>query len=186
MSLKKYKTIVIDPPWKQEMTGSYNKRENRAKGLDYNTMSIDEIGSMPIGNIADEGAHLWIWTTNQFLRDGFDLMEGWGFKYLAPIHTIKPSGIGNYFLHRTETLLFGYYKKCIFGDDRYIPNIIEVPRPKRHSEKPQVAYDYIERISAPSRIDIFARKKRVGWDVWGDEVESDIDMTSYRSSYVLD
>lgn len=47
-------------------------------------MSIEEIAKLPIHELSDTDCHLWLWTTNQFIRDGFHLMEMWRFKYLAP------------------------------------------------------------------------------------------------------
>jgi len=90
------------------------------------------------------------------------------------IHVIKPSGVGNYFIQRTQTLLFGYKTKCKFPLDRYKPNILEVSDPKRHSEKWEETYALIESISLGPRLELFARHKRSGWDVWGNEVDSDI------------
>ena len=105
-------------------------------------------------------------------------MREWGFKYLAPIHWIKPSGIGNYFVHRTQTVLFGYRQTCRFPLRRYAPNVLMIPTdPKRHSEKPDDTYDYIEAISPGPRLELFARRRRHGWDVWGNEVESDVVLT---------
>ena len=99
-----------------------------------------------------------------------------GFKYHAPIHWKKPSGCGNYFIHLTQTLLFAYKERCIFNKARYKPNFFETSIPKRHSEKPIESYKYIESISDEPRLELFARNKRQGWDVWGNEVENDIDL----------
>lgn len=132
---------------------------------------------MPIGALAEPDCHLWLWTTNQFLAEGILLMRAWGFKYLSPIHMIKPSVVGNYFVQRTQTLLMGYREKCVFPDKRYLPNIIEVSSVPRHSEKPTQTYEYIESVSPGPRLELFARQRRPGWYVWGNEVESDINLT---------
>lgn len=175
--MKKYKVIYADPPWNQGMTGKYNRREKRKMGLDYPTMSIEEIKALPVGEIADVGCHLYLWTTNQFLREGFDVMSAWGFKYLAPVTWVKPSGIGNWFIHRTQTLLFGYKDKCVFPKQRYKPTVLITGLPKRHSQKPKEMRDLINQISGAPKIELFAREKTKGWDVWGNEVESDIILT---------
>jgi len=169
---KKYMTIYADPPWKQTMSGKYNhpKRNKRVDELPYPTMSLDEIKDMSISNISDIGCHLWLWTTNQFLKQGFEVMEAWGFKYLAPIIWIRPSGTGNYFVHRTQTLLFGYNQKCYFNRERYKPNIIFAGVPRKHSKKPKEMYELIESISDTPRIELFARQKREKWDSWGNEI----------------
>ena len=178
----KYNTILADPPWNQGLTGKYKGRHNRAVALPYQTMTVDEIAAMPVAQYAEVGCHLWLWTTNQFLRRGYDVAEAWGFTVLAPIHWIKPSGLGNYFIHRTQTILFGYYKKCLFPLERYLPNIFHANVQRKHSRKPIESYELIERVSPTPRLELFARPlspmfpKREGWDVWGNEVENDIEM----------
>jgi len=166
-----FKTIVADPPWKQSMSGKW-KKHPAANRLPYPTMTTDEIMALPVEQMAADGCHLWLWTTNAFLRDGFDVMEAWGFRYLAPVHWIKPSGIGNWFVHRTQTLLFGYRKPCRMGGGRYSPNIIQTGLPPRHSEKPEEAFALIESVSDGPRLEMFARRPREGWTVWGNEVEA--------------
>lgn len=175
----KYQAIYADPPWREEMSGRYDRRKNQRPGhLSYPTMLVGEIKQLPVNEIACKGAHLWLWTTNQFLKQGFEVMKAWGFTYLAPITWVKPSGMGNYFVHRTQTILFGYKDKCIFEGERYIPTVLFAPFPKRHSEKPLEAYELIERVSSAPRIELFARNKRDGWDTWGNEVACDVDLFS--------
>jgi N6-adenosine-specific RNA methylase IME4 len=170
----KYKTILADPPWPQELSGKRAGRHSGAKSLPYPTMLVYDIIHLPIRELAAEGCHLWLWTTDQFLRQGFDVLESWGFTYLKPITWVKPSGCGNYFVSRTQTMLFGYKEKCIFPLDRYKPNLLLANVSRNHSEKPGASYDLIESISPEPRLELFARRKRMGWDVWGNEVDSDI------------
>jgi len=173
--MQKYRTIVADPPWAQTLSGRSKQRPNRSLGLSYPTMSIDEICAMQVSDFAEVGCHLWLWTTNEFLHDGFHVMKSWGFKYLAPIHWVKPNGLGNYWQHRTQTILFGYYQKCQFNLERYLPNYFQA-KAGRHSEKPDASYDLVERVSDPARLEMFARRLRFGWDVFGNEVESNIEI----------
>lgn len=173
----KYKTILADPPWRQTMSGNYknSKQKRNAKSLPYPTMTTEEICNLSVEKHAEIGCHLYLWTTNEFLRDGFDVMEAWGFKYLAPIHWKKPSGFGNYWVHLTQTVLFGYYKKCYFDNSRYLPNWFE-DNPQKHSKKPDSFYSIIESVSSNPRLELFARNVRPGWDVFGNEVESSIEV----------
>jgi N6-adenosine-specific RNA methylase IME4 len=179
--MTKYRTIVADPPWEQPLMNKRERRRGTPGELPYPTMSLDEIKNLPIGDMAETGCHLWLWTTNAFLRQGFDVMESWGFRYLAPITWRKPSGMGNYFVHVTQTLLFGYFRKCQFNLERYLPTYFE-GLPGRHSTKPKESYQLIERVSDPERLEIFARPWsqmfpiRQGWDVWGNEVESSVEL----------
>jgi N6-adenosine-specific RNA methylase IME4 len=173
VGLSGFRCIVADPPWQQSMMGQYLKRrKNCAKCLPYPTMTVDQIKALPVGSMAEPDAHLWLWTTNAFLEDGFAVLRAWGFRYLAPIHWVKPSGLGNYFIHRTQTILFGYRKTCRFPARRYAPNVFTTGLPKRHSEKPEEAFKLIEAVSPWPRLELFARRSRPGWTVWGNEVEA--------------
>lgn len=180
-----FRCIVADPPWEQSMRGKRKraKEPNLPDSLPYPTMSVDQICALPVGAMASEDCHLWLWTTNQYLRAGFQVMEAWGFRYLAPIHWIKPSGVGNYFIHRTQTILFGYKKSCRFERARYRPNIVTTGDPTRHSAKPEATYALIEAVSSEPRLELFARTKRVGWSSWGNEVASDVVMATNQGSF---
>lgn len=179
----KYRTILADPPWPHPKFGSLLQERSglRAAADIYPLMSIDDLCAMPVAEQSEQGAHLWLWVTDQFLHEGFHVMSAWGFKYHAPIVWAKPSGCGNYFLHQTEFLLFGYKGKCIFNKARYVPNIYYWKRGE-HSEKPAASYELIESISDEPRLELFARPitpmfpKIEGWHVFGNEVESDVQL----------
>lgn len=171
---QRYRCIVVDPPWPQQMSGKYSTTRNqRPATLPYPTLTVDAIKRLPIHALAAPACHLWLWTTNSFLESAFAVLRAWDFRYLAPIHWIKPSGIGNYFVHRTQTMLFAYKPPCRFPLRRFAPNIIQIPRnPPRHSEKPAETYAFIESISPGPRADIFARRCRPDWAAWGNEIET--------------
>ena len=178
----KFRTIVADPPWPFAGTGHWKRAKGYISKPPYPTMKLDEICALPVGNLAAEDCHLWLWTDNVNLHNGFHVMEAWGFKYLAPIHWIKPSGCGCWWIHRTQTMLFGYKKKCRFPMARFRPNIITTSRdPKRHSEKPEETYKLIEDVSAEPRLELFARRTRPGWNVWGNELPNDVNLVSPNS-----
>lgn len=170
-----YNAILADPPWNIPLAGKRKRTKGKLgeEQLPYPTMGLDEICAMPVNEFAAEGAHLWLWTTNSYLKQGFEVMEAWGFKYLAPIHWVKPSGCGNYVIHRTQTLLLGYKTKCQFPKKRYFPNVMNA-NPLKHSQKPAVFHELIEEVSGDRRLELFARQPRAGWHVWGNEVKSDI------------
>ena len=174
--MKKYQIIYADPPWDITLTGKYLRRQKRRKKLPYPSMTTEDIKALPINDIAEVGCHLWLWTTNQSLPAGFEVMKSWGFTYLAPITWVKPSGLGNYFVSVTQTLLFGYKERCIFPLARYKPTVLMAAPKRNHSQKPEAFIELIESISPPPRIELFARVKRLGWDCWGNEVESDIEL----------
>lgn len=166
----KYRTLYLDPPWPlQTITGFTNPKNRRPDKLPYPTMSVAEIGKLPIPDLAEPNCHLWLWTTNKFLPDGFDLLKLWGFKYMVPVHWVKPSGLGAWWVHRTQTLLFGYKGKLDMKA-KLKPNIIEA-NPKRHSQKPTEAYELVEAISHEARLELFARNTRPGWASVGNALD---------------
>lgn len=161
-----FQTIVIDPPWDWGDEGDVNQF-GRAKP-DYHTMPIEEIEALPVGKIADDNCHLYLWVTNRSLPKAFRLIEAWGFRYITCLTWVKPSiGMGNYFRGSTEQVLF-----CVKGSQplkrRDAGTHFEAPRGDRHSEKPDVFYKLVESCSYGPYIDIFGRQGREGWSVWGE------------------
>ena len=161
-----FQTIVIDPAWDWGDEGDVNQF-GRAKP-DYCTMSIDEVEALPIGKIADENCHIYLWITNRSLPKGFRLLEAWGFRYVTCLTWVKPSiGMGNYFRGSTEQVLFGVKgSQSLKRHD--VGTHFEAPRGERHSAKPDEFYSLVESCSYAPYIDIFGRKKRTGWTVWGE------------------
>lgn len=172
---KKYQVILADPPWEMGKSGLTGKGRNVP--VPYPTMTVDAIKSLPIQAHIKEPCHLWLWTTNRRLHDAYHVIDAWGFKYLNILTYNKPSGVGPWFVNTTQHLLFGYRGKLRMGfAGRYSPTS-QYYTPSRHSKKPSESYTLIENVSPYiNRLELFARQKRVGWDVWGNEVDSDIEL----------
>lgn len=162
-----FQTIVIDPPWDWGDEGDVSQF-GRAKP-EYTTMSIDEIEQMPIARIADNNCHLYLWVTNRSLPKAFRLIDTWGFRYITCLTWVKPSfGMGNYFRGSTEQVLFAVKgSQPLKRHD--VGTHFEAPRGERHSAKPDEFYSLVESCSYAPYIDIFGRKKRDGWSVWGED-----------------
>lgn len=161
-----FQTIVIDPPWDWGDEGDVNQF-GRAKP-DYHTMPIDEIAKMPINKIADKNCHLYLWVTNRSLPKAFRLIEEWGFRYITCLTWVKPYfGMGNYFRGDTEQVLF-----AVKGSQplkrKDVGTHFNAPRGNGHSAKPDEFYQLVESCSYAPYIDIFGRKDRKGWSVWGE------------------
>lgn len=169
---KKYKTIYLDPPW-QESGGGKIKR-----GADkhYNLMSIEEIESLPIKSLADdEGCHLYMWVTNNFLGKALPLLKSWGFEYVTLITWNKDRiGLGQYYRGLTEHCIFATtkkklpYKMCDGKRQQGVTGFYEAKT--IHSRKPSEMRKMIEKVSYSPRIELFARESFEGWDCWGNEV----------------
>lgn len=172
----KYKTIYADPPWPEYGGG----RIKRGADKHYSLMTVKEIMFLPVQNIADENCHLYLWTTNNYLPYALEVMKAWGFKYKTTITWVKDRiGLGQYYRGITEHCLFGVKGnlpyKIIEGKRQQGKTVIIAPK-TRHSEKPEEMRDMIEKVSYPPYIELFARQEVIGWDVWGNEVKSNIEL----------
>ena len=172
--LKKYNTIVIDPPWNISMAGKTKIRPNRARKLPYKTMSINEIKNFPLKDFANIGCHVYLWTTNKMLRTAYEVLESWGVNFHLILVWVKPTSIAPCFAYKfaTEFCLLGFYGKPMqkfIGGGKL--NWFEAfTKAGKHSSKPDIFYRLVDEMSPNPKIDIFARKRREGWSAWGDEV----------------
>lgn len=173
----RYKTILADPPWQfQNRTGKVAPEHKRLSR--YETMELGEIKELPVGNISDDSAHLYLWVPNALLPEGLDVLQAWGFTYKTNIIWYKirkdggpdGRGVGFYFRNVTEILLFGVKGKNARTLDpgRTQVNILR-SRKREHSRKPDEQYTLIEKCSPGPYIELFARGTRPGWAAWGDQ-----------------
>ena len=178
---KKYKTIYADPPWQfQNRTGKVapeHKRLNR-----YPTMKLEDIMKLPVGDVANEKSHLYLWVPNALLPEGLQVMEAWGFEYKTNLIWEKTRkdgepdgrGVGFYFRNVTEILLFGIKgeKNRTLDPGRSQVNLIRAMK-KEHSRKPEEFIDLIEKCSNAPYLEVFARGNRDSWDMWGNQATED-------------
>lgn len=172
---KKYKTIYIDPPWEEKGGGKIKRGADRH----YNLMTMQEIKSLPIKNLADsDGCHLYMWVTNNFLEKSFSLLKAWGFQYITIITWNKDRmGLGQYYRGMTEHCIFATTKKRLpykVIDGKRQQGITGFYEAKTvHSRKPLKMREMIEKVSYEPRIELFAREKFDNWDRWGIEAPKD-------------
>lgn len=163
----KFPTIYADPPWQYSNTAARGAAENH-----YRTMSVQEICNEPVRMIAAENSHLHLWTTDAFLREAFDVMHDWGFKYKSCLIWVKPQlGMGNYWRVSHEYLLFG-----IRGDLPFRSNKVrswQSARRTAHSRKPFLFRGLIEQVSPGPYLELYGREEQPNseWTVYGNEVE---------------
>jgi len=169
---KKYDLIVVDPPWPLKKL-THKSRPNQV-GFDYPTLSIDEIKQLPIDRICKDNCWLFLWTIQKYLFDSKSILENWGFNFLATGTWEKTygrsSGMPLYgFRWNVEFILIGYRNKPDLWPKRKLIPLAFQAENIRHSQKPDIFYDMVMPLGQ-DRIDIFARKRRDGWDSWGNEV----------------
>jgi len=163
----RFSTLLIDPPWDVADEGDVNQL-GRAKA-DYATMPLADLLKLPVGQLADNDAHLYLWITNRSLPKGFALLDAWGFRYITNLVWPKASfGMGQYFRGQHELILFGVSGSMPIK--RKDASTI-LPAWGRgaggHSSKPQEIYEFVESCSPGPYLEMFARSKRSGWFAWG-------------------
>jgi N6-adenosine-specific RNA methylase IME4 len=164
----KYHVIYADPPWKygNSMPEYFSEQANH-----YPLMAINEICNMPIKNITDKNAVLFLWVTSPILQESFDVIEAWGFEYKTSFIWDKiKHNMGHYSSVRHEILLL-----CIKGtypiqNKKLYDSVLSLERTE-HSKKPEFYYEMIENLYPDSnKIELFSRGIRKGWRVYGNQL----------------
>lgn len=184
--MTRYRTIVADPPWAHPDSGGRTQSTAgnwRGKWLGYESkvpysrMSLDEIKALSVAAWAESDAHLYLWTTNGFLRDAYTVVEAWGFKPSTLLTWCKAPmglGLGGAYTITTEFVIFAR-RGSLAPLQRRDSTWFSFKRPcnhngaPAHSAKPEGFLDVVEQVSPGPYLEMFARRARFGWDYWGDE-----------------
>jgi len=154
-----FQVIVADPPWQYETGNS----------LPYPTMPIEDIKAMPVREIANDNAILWLWTTSSHLRVAFEVAEAWGFEYKTLLTWIKDRmGTGEWLRGQTEHCLLAARGKPVFLHGAHATALSAVRR--EHSRKPEEFYHLVEATCPGSKLELFSRQARPGWQAFGNQV----------------
>jgi N6-adenosine-specific RNA methylase IME4 len=173
---KKYKTIVVDPPWTPKQGSTWKTRftDKGRPQKHYTTLSLDEIKAINLP--ADKQAHIYIWVINQHIDWGYELAKAWGLQVIQMFTWCKDGlGVGRFQCNSEHILVCR--KGTRHGNPFGMSNGTWFKWPRgKHSEKPDNFYKLVELISPEPRLDMFARRKRHNWDVYGNEVEDSINL----------
>lgn len=177
---KKYKLIYADPPWSYNVASAKGTSRGVAERY-YSTMSLEDIKKLPISEIADDdGCILFMWITMPHLHEMTEVLKAWDFDYKTCAFVWEKV----YKHTRNPVLACGFWTRsnaelCILATrgknyprriSKDVCQIIKSEQ-RKHSQKPDETYKLIERLMGKniSRIELFARHKRQGWDVWGNQ-----------------
>ena len=190
-----YKTIVADPPWPYTTPGkgplAAGTKSNpeawrgaltgNAVRARYDVMTMDAIKALPVSGLSDPDSHLYLWTTNGFICEAHDVARAWGFRPITVITwtkvmkddpTTASMKTGYYFRGATEHVIFAVRGSLKLTSTRGVSTAFLHPR-TAHSVKPEAFFHLVEECSPGPYLELFARRQRQGWAVWGNEVDSD-------------
>ena len=167
---KKFRIIYADPCW------SYNDKQNTDKlgGAikHYDTMSIKELSELPVREIIEDNAVLFLWVTSPLLEESFEVIKAWGFKYKTSFIWDKVKhNMGHYNSVRHEFLLIATKGSCTPDNKKLYDSVQSIERTE-HSAKPKEFMDIIDDLYAyGDRLEMFAREgNRENWLYWGNEI----------------
>lgn len=192
-----FRTLMVDPPWAydDDMPGPGRGSSSHYDTLHYGTV----LGMAPqVRQATAPAAHLYLWTTNSFMDEALDIASAWGFDQKTVITWVKVTdepdtlpherespvrineriGMGHYLRNVTEHMLF-CTKGNLSTSENSVPNVFFAER-DAHSAKPAKAYKLAEVLSPEPRLDMFSRKMRKGWEIWGDETPADTSLDDYK------
>ena len=176
--MKKYNVIYADPAWeyknKSPLCLPEKKPETCSVNYYYPTMSINDIKALDVPSLCEKNCVLFLWATTPKIEAALEVVKAWGFKYKTMITWEKTNNdcMGYWFRVCTEHLIVAV--KGNVKAFRDMERTCYHEKRGKHSKKPEHFYQTIERVTDGNRIELFARQKREGWDVWGNEVESSV------------
>lgn len=195
----RYRTIVADPPWDVKAgprSGAYkvvNGKQvwnldpgKKSRDLAYPPMTLQAIKDLPVSDLVERDAHLYLWTTNGYLPHAFDVIRSWDFVYSTTIVWGKTpfggGGLGGKWRITTEFLLHAT-RGSLAGTGEIIGTWFHEKRPyeggyPKHSKKPASFQDRIEQVSPGPYLELFARSQRLGWDTYGNEALGHVELPS--------
>lgn len=180
-NLKRYDIIYADPPWQYERKKVQGAAENH-----YSTMSNKDICNLNIAELANKDCVLFLWATFPKLPEALQVIKAWGFHYKTIAFLwLKQNkskkgwffGLGFWTRGNAEICLLATKGKPHRKSNKVHQFIISPIR--EHSRKPNEAREKIvELMGDIPRLELFAREKTNGWDVWGNEIECDVEISS--------
>ncbi len=179
----RYGTVVADPPWAFTFSTRNSQAGNNGwhGGGDrhYSLMTVEQVCALDVPGVSDDNCVLFLWVPNSQLRSGLTVLDAWGFEHKNVLTWVKTSkrdpakpafGMGYWARGATEQVLLGVKGKPR-PRSRSEVTWFSSP-PARHSEKPEAFYAVVERLTDGPYLELFARRTRLSWTCWGNEVET--------------
>ena len=176
----KYQILYVDPPWDYKGQKQHNGKGGTDTGgavSHYKTLKLKDLKRLNISSVVDKNCLIFMWATSPHLDQAIDLLKAWGFSW-ATVGFVWDKGRVNpgfYTMSQCELCLIG--KKGKIPQPRGARNIRQLLRSPRekHSKKPDFIRNRIEKMfPTQKKLELFSRTKTIGWDHWGNEIESDL------------
>jgi N6-adenosine-specific RNA methylase IME4 len=184
--------ILADPPWRFEVWNNSTPVKKRGSSstytsaqVHYETMSMDDLISLPVKNLSASDCVLFLWVTWPLLLGGIKIIEQWGFTYKTCAFAWMKANNKQLDMFNEELeadMRLGYWTRansevCLLATkgkpkrlNADVRQGIIAPR-REHSRKPDGIHQRIERLIAGPYLELFARQERPGWTVWGNETD---------------
>ena len=168
----KYRVIYADPPWFYNDKCDEGAIQSEGSESKYSSMTIDELCNLPIKELAQDDAVLFLWVTSPLLFECAPIIKAWGFEYKSSFVWDKVKhNMGHYNSVRHEFLLICTRGSCTPDSSELVDSVQSIDRTD-HSVKPDEFRTIIDRLyTHGNKIELFARRPADGWCVWGNEIE---------------
>jgi N6-adenosine-specific RNA methylase IME4 len=188
----RYRTIVADPPWaydegyaKREGYGAKSWQDPAHYGgtsqrvLPYTSMTLADIQALPVSQFGSP-ARLFLWTTNRYLREAFDVLDAWGFRYAQTLvwNKTNASPFSGSVAHGSAEFILVATNGPVEVLRKMPSSVLAFGHQHAHSRKPEMFLDWIEQVSPGPYLELFARRQRLGWDTWGDDALNHVEMSA--------
>ena len=178
----KYEILYADPPWDYKGQRQHNGKGGKDTGgaiKHYPTMTLKELKKMDIGSICAENCLLFMWSSSPHLDQAISLMKAWGFSWATVGFVWDKQRVnpGFYTMSQCELCLIG--KRGKIPKPRGARNIRQLVSELRgtHSTKPAEVRKRIELMfPTQNKVELFSRHVIAGWDAWGNEIQSNINI----------
>ena len=167
----KYRVIYADPPWKYSDAMFIDGYKVSAE-MHYPPMTIDELCTLPVKEMAEDNAVLFLWVTSPILEEAFKVIHAWGFEYKTSFVWDKVKhNFGHYNSVRHEFLLVCTRGSCTPDNPKLYDSVLSIEKSDKHSEKPEEFRAIIDDLyTHGNKIELFARKRIDGWEAYGNEL----------------
>jgi len=143
----------------------------------YDSMSIEEVCALPVGDLLADDAHVHLWVPNALIFEALPrIFDAWGVRFKSKFTWVKPPhppGPGAYWRNSDEVLWTAVRGNATRFNDHTMPSWGEFAR-RGHSPKPDEVRDMVRRASPGPYLELFARLPAEGWTTWGNQIDRSV------------